>query len=97
MNITYPVQLTGNVILGGAFSVSGSLDTQRSFSLDGSIVISTFNKDSDHYEGSYTFTPTDTEQIIPTYNLVMDDNITINPIPSNYGLITWDGSTLTVS
>ena len=24
-------------------------------------------------------------------------NIRINPIPSNYGLITWDGSVLTVS
>lgn len=24
-------------------------------------------------------------------------NVTVNPIPSNYGLITWDGNTLTVS
>lgn len=23
--------------------------------------------------------------------------VTVNPIPSNYGLITWDGNTLTVS
>ena len=27
----------------------------------------------------------------------MASDVTVNPIPSNYGLITWDGSVLTVS
>ena len=49
------------------------------------------------YEGDYTITPSAEEQILVTRNLRMTDNITINPIPSNYGLITWNGSTLTVS
>ena len=51
----------------------------------------------DPYEGSYYITPTAEEQVIPTNNLRMTDDLTIAAIPNNYGLITWDGSTLTVS
>ncbi len=49
------------------------------------------------YEGTYTVTPTQETQTLLTANLRMLENVTINPIPSNYGLITWNGSTLTVS
>ena len=49
------------------------------------------------YEGSYEITPSAVEQIIPTKNLRMTDDITVAAIPQNYGLITWNGSTLTVS
>ena len=49
------------------------------------------------YTGSYEFTPTQSTQTAPTANKTLTGNITINPIPSNYGLITWDGATLTVS
>lgn len=49
------------------------------------------------YTGEYTLTPTEETQTIPTNGMYMDDNITINPIPSNYGLITWNGSVITVS
>ena len=49
------------------------------------------------YEGETVVTPTSETQILSTKNLRMTDNITINPIPSNYGLITWDGSIITVS
>ena len=49
------------------------------------------------YEGSYTLTPTAEEQIIPTNGLRMTDDLTIAPIPNNYGLITWNGSVITVS
>lgn len=49
------------------------------------------------YEGTYEVTPTEETQILDTNNLKMTDNVTINPIPSNYGLITWNGTTLTVS
>lgn len=51
----------------------------------------------DPYTGDYTITPSAETQILRTNNLRMTDDITINPIPSNYGLITWDGSTITVS
>ena len=49
------------------------------------------------YSGPYEVTPSDTEQVLETDAFYMNGNITINPIPSNYGLITWNGSTLTVS
>ena len=51
----------------------------------------------DPYTGEYTVTPSTETQVIHTNNLRMTDDITVNPIPSNYGLITWDGSTITVS
>ncbi len=51
----------------------------------------------DPYTGSYTLTPSTETQIIQTNGLRMTDDITLNPIPSNYGLITWNGATLTVS
>ena len=49
------------------------------------------------YEGEYTVTPTSETQTLPTNGKLLARNVTINPIPSNYGLITWNGSTLTVS
>lgn len=49
------------------------------------------------YDGDYAFTPSQQEQTIPIKDLMARQDITIEPIPSNYGLITWNGSTLTVS
>lgn len=49
------------------------------------------------YSGSYEVTPTNELQTLETENRRMMQNIIVNPIPSNYGLITWDGSTLIVS
>lgn len=49
------------------------------------------------YEGNYAVTPSAETQVLQTSGLRMTDNITIEPIPSNYGLITWNGSTITVS
>lgn len=49
------------------------------------------------YEGETTFTPSAEMQTIQTAQTVLLSDITINPIPSNYGLITWNGATLTVS
>ena len=53
--------------------------------------------DVDDYTGVYAVTPSAETQTLQTNGLRMLDNVTINPIPSNYGLITWNGSTLTVS
>ena len=49
------------------------------------------------YEGPYEVTPSDSEQTLTTEFLYMTGDITINPIPNNYGLITYNGSTITVS
>ena len=49
------------------------------------------------YTGETVVTPSTSEQVLNTADKVVTRNIVINPIPSNYGLITWNGSTLTVS
>jgi hypothetical protein len=49
------------------------------------------------FTGAYEYTPSQSEQVIPIEGYKAIQNITINPIPQNYGLITWNGSTITVS
>ena len=49
------------------------------------------------YTGEYTVTPSSETQVLQTNALRMTGNITVNPIPQNYGLVTWNGSTLTIS
>lgn len=49
------------------------------------------------YTGPTTVTPTQAEQILQTQDFYMNDNIIVEPIPNNYGLISWNGSVLTVS
>lgn len=52
--------------------------------------------DRDPYTGDYVVTPSEETQTLETYNKRMTDNVTINPIPSNYGRIAWNGATLLV-
>ena len=49
------------------------------------------------YEGPYLFTPSMEAQRIDIGHKTAAQDIIISPIPSNYGLITWNGATLTVS
>ena len=49
------------------------------------------------YEGPTEVTPSSETQTLDTRNFRMTENVVIKPIPQNYGLITWNGSTLTVS
>lgn len=49
------------------------------------------------YDGEYTITPTTADQTFPTYGKLMARDLVVEKIPNNYGLITWNGSTLTVS
>lgn len=51
----------------------------------------------DPYTGDYTVTPGDSEIVLETRHLRMTDNVTINPVPSGWGKITWNGAFLTVS
>ena len=51
----------------------------------------------DPYEGDYVITPSAEAQVLATSGKRMTGDITVNPIPNNYGLITWNGAILTVS
>lgn len=81
-NNNNPVNVT---VSEGSVSVNLGIETQI---VAGSL---------DEYEGPYSVTPTEEAQTLQTKNFRMTDNIVVNPIPSNYGLITWNGSIITVS
>lgn len=49
------------------------------------------------YTGPTTIIPTQEKQTLNTTNNVLLTDIVIEAIPKNYGLITWNGSILTVS
>ena len=49
------------------------------------------------YTGPYAFTPSEAEQIISIAHKQAISDIVVDPIPQNYGRITWNGSVLTVS
>lgn len=49
------------------------------------------------YEGPYEVTPSQSEQVLPTEGKHTLENIVVQPIPWYYGLITYNGSTITVS
>jgi hypothetical protein len=49
------------------------------------------------YTGPYIVMPSANEQTLATEGMRMTGNVTVAPIPNNYGLITWDGSKLRVS
>ena len=51
----------------------------------------------DPYTGPTEVTPTQETQTLYTEGTSMPSNIVVNPIPSNYGLITYNGSIITVS
>ena len=49
------------------------------------------------YTGSYEVTPSAETQTLATNGYRMTADVVVNPIPSNYGLIGWNGSILTVT
>lgn len=90
---TVPVSLDVNANI---YSINVNIDAvtiEQDLGIDTAIQVVT----GDHYDGPVEVTPSQDVQILETQGLFTDDNIRINPIPSNYGLITWDGSVLTVS
>lgn len=49
------------------------------------------------YDGPYEVTPSRDTQVLPTSGKVLERNVIVKPIPQNYGLISWNGSTLSVT
>ena len=90
-------------ILSGSAGIVGTLSAEKGItgglsgigSMTGTLsgVVVT----GEQYTGEYEFTPNTEEQTIEIQFKTAMQNITINPIPENYGLITWNGSSLTVS
>ena len=53
--------------------------------------------DTEAYTGVYEVTPSGDTQILQTQGKRLIEDVVIHPIPSNYGLVTWNGSVLTIS
>ena len=85
----------GNCQLKGTLSVSGGLSCSLSSKpITGELTIA---GSIPSYHGETEITPSDETQTVQCAGLMMSENITVNPIPSNYGRISWNGVTLTVS
>lgn len=89
------------VVIEGELNLLSVLDGEMALNtlIDGEMdkVIFVETAPKPHYQGATEFIPTGEYQTIPTTGLIVDTDIIIDPIPNNYGLITWNGSTLTVS
>ena len=81
-------------VLTPAGTLSGTLATPKN--ITGQLTVPQYVTPP-AYTGPYEVTPSGAEQVLETDTFYMNSNIVINPVPSNYGLITWDGSTITVS
>ena len=90
-------KLAGGAFLGGTLSAPAKLQGVVSVqeSLAGALTIA--GGDIPAYHGETTVTPSQEAQVIPCGGYAMPQNIIVEAIPSNYGLITWDGVTLSVS
>lgn len=89
--------LAGGALLSGRLSPAPKLRGVVSVTetLTGGLSISTGSIPA--YHGETTITPSTEEQVISCGGLAMPTDIVVEAIPSNYGLITWDGVTLSVS
>ena len=79
------------IVLDGELSLNIPMDGECG------VVTKVVEHDLPVYTGNTEVTPSTSEQVLNTADKVVTRNIIINPIPSNYGLITWNGATLTVS
>ena len=95
INIQHKVKIAGNVKQGG-LRINGALRS-RSFKVNGSVVCNAVNPVFDYYDGPYEVTPTQSTQTLSTQEKILLENVIVNPIPNNYGLITWNGNTIKVS
>ena len=89
------------VVLDGEMSLIGCFDGDCSLEIPESGEIGVVTRVNDGalpaYEGETVITPTQETQVLLTEQKSVLTDIIINPIPSNYGLIIWNGAVLTVS
>ena len=82
-------KLSGGGTLGGSIStavpaIGGSITVPQGVGVT-------------QYDGATSVTPSGSPVTLSTKGKFVMEDITVGAIPQNYGLITWNGSTLTVS
>ena len=89
-----PLVLDGELTLLNVFD--GELDDILEF--DGELGIFTeFDGGREEYHGETDIIPAEEAQTLLTHGMLVTEDIIIEPIPTNYGLITWDGTKIIVS
>ena len=88
------------VVLDGELSLNLHIDGDLSLDLhmdgEAGTVIKVTEHDLPVYTGQTEVTPSEDVQTLQTANRTVLQNIVINPIPENYGRLSWTGNTLTV-
>ena len=88
------------VVLDGELSLNLNIDGEMSLDLhmdgEAGTVIKVTEHDLPVYTGQTEVTPSEETQTLQTANRTVLQNITVNPIPENYGRLLWTGNTLTV-
>lgn len=91
--VTVEAVFSSNIV-----SVEASF-TGRTIEADAELTTNVTHYHSEYptYDGGTTFTPSAEAQTIPTAHTVLLSDITINPIPSNYGRITYSGGIISIT
>lgn len=87
------------LVIDGKGSVDLTEDAGAALSLveDGELgLVTKVGSVASDYQGPTEVTPAEQRQVLGTSGKTLGANITVNPIPSNYGRIAWDGTKLTV-
>ena len=92
MPISAGAQVTAGVTAGA--QVAASISSTAALGVD---IGTQVYRSQPIYTGAYEATPTQETQTFSVAGYAMSADFVVNPIPSNYGLITWNGSYLTVS
>lgn len=88
---------TTELELDGTTAVELELSEPHELDFEEGEYIQVIERAAERYAGPYEVTPTATAQTLPTDGLVMTADVVVQPIPSNWGRIAWNGAVLTVS
>lgn len=92
--------MNDTVVIDGAVDLISIIDGELSLDQECAGEVGAFmaiREGYPEYTGETVITPNLETQVLRTAQKSVLSNIVINPIPNNYGLITWNGSELTVS
>lgn len=90
---TTPITISARVEVAGPQSISAEVSSST-ITAEGGAAVEVSS--ASPYRGAYEVTPSGELQVLATRGLMATRDVIVNPIPSNYGRIEFDGSTLSV-
>ena len=94
MALTFNFEISSIEVEPSEYEVSLESEEDLDFIVENEFA---FVIEKESYSGPYIVVPSKYAQVLNTEDKFLDSNITVEAIPSNYGLITWNGAVLTVS